>query len=384
MSGGALKKRGNGEGSISRRNDGRWCGRYYVNTSEGRKRKAVYGKTKAEVLKLIRRGQLEADGRLVIKTDNPAMRAYLDIWLSSVKGNVRTNTYDNYRYLVKKHIEPHIGNKKIQSLQSIHIEELYNLKLIEKLSGRTVRLIHTALHSSLKQAVEWGYVRENVTDRVRLPKSTKKEICPLTRDEAATFLEVSSGTRFETLYVLAIHTGLRKGELLGLRWKDVDFTNKELRVRQQLVSNSEGLSFGIPKSGKARSVRLSNTAVVSLLKHKEIQDNEKRLAKEDWPNQELVFRSMKGTPMNGNNLSKRSFKPLLEAAGLPNIRFHDLRHTFATLLLEKSMHPKIVQEMLGHASIAITLDTYSHVLPSLQSGAAVAMDELFGEKKQSA
>jgi integrase len=176
------------------------------------------------------------------------------------------------------------------------------------------------------------------------------------------------------LYVLAITAGLREGELLGLRWQDVNLDAETLSVRQQLTRTRSGLSFTSPKGDKSRSIRLASNTVRVLKHHNKAQKEERLKAGSLWQDTRLVFTTKGGTPVDVGNLTYRSFRPLLERAGLPKIRGHDLRHTFATLLLSKGTHPKIVQEMLGHANISMTLDTYSHVLPTMQDEAIAALE----------
>lgn len=247
--------------------------------------------------------------------------------------------------------------------------------------------MHTTLHKARKQAVRWGLVPRNVTEAVVLPKlsrKARKEMQPLSQEQARALLAAASeaGDRLEALYVLAVSAGLRQGELLGLRWQDVDLgeAGGTLSVRQQLSrSNQYGLRFTEPKSKKSRrSIRLTRTAVEGLQRHKVAQNEERLRIGALWHDQDLVFASGTGGPLDVGNLTNRSFRPLLERAGVPRIRFHDLRHTCATLLLTRNVNPKIVQEMLGHANISETMDTYSHVLPGMGDAAAGAMDEALG------
>jgi integrase len=215
------------------------------------------------------------------------------------------------------------------------------------LSSSTVQLIHMTLHKALKQALKWGLVPRNVTEAVDAPKPQKKDIQPLTPEQARTFLRTTKGNRLEALYVLAITTGLRRGELLGLRWQDVDLKEKVVRVRQQLTFTNSGLSFTRPKNGRSRNVALMNLSVEALKDHRKRQTDEKLKMGNLWQDTDLVFTSVKGTPLDARSLANRSFRPLLKRAGLPQIRFHDLCHTFATLFLSNGTHPKIVQEMLA-------------------------------------
>jgi integrase len=198
----------------------------------------------------------------------------------------------------------------------------------------------------------------------------------LSPDQARAFLEAARGDRFEALYVLAVHCGLREGELLGLRWDDVNLEVRILSVRRTLSETREkGQLFELPKNGKGRNVRLSQTATDALRSHLERQLKEIEAAGDNYQDQGLMFPSERGTPMNAKNLTARKFKPILKRAGLPDIRLHDLRHTCATLLLTRGVHPKFVQELLGHATIAITLDTYRHVLPNMGDQTATEMEQ---------
>jgi integrase len=212
------------------------------------------------------------------------------------------------------------------------------------------------------------------------PNASVKEIRPLSAPEARKLLEAARGDRLEALYVLALHTGMRRGELLGLKWEEVDLHNQTVRVRRTLTRTENGrrLAIGEPKTKKSRrTVRLTQRAVEALRRHLERQLEDIEVLGDLYGDQGLVFATEAGTPINPSNLRQRSFAPLLKKAGLPHIRFHDLRHTCATLLLSKGVHIKFVQELLGHASVAITLDTYSHVMPGMGEQTATAMDETF-------
>lgn len=210
-------------------------------------------------------------------------------------------------------------------------------------------------------------VPRNVADAVDPPKTAKKERDHLSLEEVEVLWEAAKGDRFEALYVLAPTTGMRRGELLGLKWTDVDLERGVLAVRRALAP--DGKTFTLPKNGKGRSIRLTEQAVEALKDHRKAQDDERSKLGDVWKDNGLVFPSTVGTPMNPDNLVYRSFKPLLRRAGLKEIRFHDLRHTFGHLMIEAGEHPKIVQEILGHSQISLTLDTYSHVLPNIQEEA---------------
>jgi integrase len=223
-------------------------------------------------------------------------------------------------------------------------------------------------------------VPRNVAAAVDPPRVVTPEMRPLSPAQARTLLEAAKSNRLEALYVLAVTTGMRQGELLGLKWGDVDLKCGTVRVRRTLTLAKGGPRLTEPKTkGSRRQIRLTASAVAALERHRANQDGEGAARGHNWKDQGLVFCSRRGTPIRRDNLHSKSWKPLLGRAGLPDTRFHDLRHTCATLLLTKGVHPKIVSEMLGHSSIAITLDTYSHVIPGLEDVAALAMEDALGE-----
>ena len=372
-----MGKRGNGEGSVYRRKDGRWVGQYLVYTGKGQKYKYIYGKTRQAVAQKLTQAMADRDGGLVFDAGSLTLGEYLDRWLNdSVRDSVKQRTLENYEYVVRRHLIPALGRMKLRVLTPAHVQGLYRSKLDSGLSARTVQLIHTTLHKALKQAVRWGLVPRNVGESVQAPRPIKKEIQALSPEQARRFLEAARGDRLEALYLLAVTTGLREGELLGLRWTDVDLERGTLQVRQQLTRTKAGLSFTTPKRGKTRGVRLTGPAVTVLKRHRATQIGERLKKGSLWQDTGLVFTTTIGTPLNVRSLTYRSFRPLLERAGVPRIRFHGLRHTCATILLSKGTHPKVVQEVLGHSNISETMDTYSHMLPNMQDWAVAAMESI--------
>ena len=372
-----MGRRGNGEGTITRRRDGRWEARYTAHTVEGPKRKVLYGKTRQEVAKKLTKAMADRDGGLVFDHENLRVEEYLDRWLKgSVLENVKPITYDSYERILRVHVVPTLGRVKLNNLNPLHLQSLYRERLDSGLSPRTVQYVHVVMHRALKQAVRWGLVPRNVSEAVDPPRIYRKEMRPLSPVQARTFLEAAREDRLEALYVVALHCGLRQGELFGLRWSDVDLEERTLRVNRTLTQTKDGPVFTVPKTAKSRrTVRLTNGAVEALKRHSQRQADE--IVRMDflYGDQGLVFASEVGTPLNRSNVTQRSFRLLLHRAGMPKIRFHDLRHTCATVLLGKGVHPKFVQELLGHATIAITLDTYSHVLPGMGDQASRAMDD---------
>ncbi len=376
------RKRGNGEGSIyeHRRNGKKvgYRGAYTVYTSSGPKRRYVTGKTREEARQKLAKAMADRDGSLVFEDGGITVGEYLERWLKdSVRGTVRQSTYEAYGYVTYPHVVPALGRVKLKALTPVHVRNLCKEKLDGGLSCATVRKMRGVLQKALDQAVSDGLVPRNAAKGIRLPQGKKKEIRPLYPDEARALLEAARGDRLETLYVLAVSTGLREGELLALRWEDVDLEGAVLRVSQTLTRDGGKVSVGPPKTKNSRrTVGLTDGAVESLRGHLARQlEGMERMGSLYRPGG-LVFANEVGGIVNPSNLRNRSLKALLKRAGLPPIRFHDLRHTCATLLLSRNVNPKIVSEMLGHASIAITLDTYSHVLPTMQQNAVCALEEL--------
>ncbi len=234
------------------------------------------------------------------------------------------------------------------------------------------------LHKALSQAVRDGLVQRNAAS-VKAPRPAKPEINPLSADQARKLIATAHeiGDRFEALYVLALHCGLREGELLGLKWDDINFgaETATLQVRRTLSETRTGHIFEKPKNGKGRSIRCSRKATEALKRHRTRQNEERLRLGSLWQDNGLVFPTTTETTASGTNLLGRHFKPLLRRAGLPDIRLHDLRHTCATILLVAGKHPRYVQELLGHASNSTTLDTYSHVIEGMDGGLGGAMDK---------
>jgi integrase len=373
-----VAKNGNGEGGITRhKKSGLYMARYTVQTLTGPKRKTLYGKTRREVDEMLTKAKADRDGGLVFDADNMKLGEYLGRWLTdSVRDTVRPTTFERYEQMVRLHIRPVLGQLKLKNLTSTHVRGLYRQKLDAGLAPRTVQYIHVTLHKALEQAIADGLVPRNATEAVKPPQVRREEMRPLTAEQVRILFRAAKGARLEALYILAVTTGLRQGELLGLKWDDVDLEARTLRVRRTLTTAKGGPQLTAPKTkGSRRTVKLTQNAVQALRSHLERQLDEIDRAGSLWRENGLIFASESGEPLDRRNVTTHRFKPLLERAGLPQIRFHDLRHTCATLLLTKNVNPKIVSEMLGHASIAITLDTYSHVLPTMQDSAAKAMED---------
>jgi integrase len=364
---------------ITKRKDGRFMARYTVHTPDGPKRRTIYGKAYKDVESALAKARGDAVRGLVYDDGNLSVGEYLERWLSdSVRDTVRQRTYEGYEHIVERHIASSLGRVKLKNLTSAHVRGLYRQKLDSGLSSRTVRYIHTTLNKALKQAVNDSLIPRNAAVSVKPPKPQPKEIQPLNREQVRAFLKAVYGHRLEALYVVAVTAGLREGELLGLRWEDVDLEAGTLQVRRTLSEARSGRIFEAPKSGKGRRIRLTRKATEALRSHRKRQVEEKIGLGPLWHENGLVFPSQVGTPLSGRNLN-RTYKRHLEQADLSStFRFHDLRHTCATLLLQQGVHVKFVQELLGHADIALTLNVYSHVLPDMGDAASEAMNVALG------
>jgi integrase len=323
----------------------------------------------------------DRDSGMVFEAGSITAGDYLRRWLTDcVAGTVSTSTYENRRTLMESHLIPAFSRVKLKDLSPAHIRSLYSSKREAGLSTATIRKLHAILHRALGQAVRDGLLPRNVTEAADPPKLEAGEIKPLSKEQATLLLEAAAGDRYEALYVLAVQTGMRQGELLGLKWPDIDFEASALQVRRSLSeTKAKGLILTAPKTRKAvRRIKLPARSVTALKEHR-IRQNEERLALGGpYSDNGLVFATELGTPVNRHNLRQRSFKPLLEKASLPDVRFYDLRHTFATIMLSEGVNPKVVSDMMGHSTVAMTLNTYSHVLPSISEAAASVMEGALG------
>jgi integrase len=361
-----------------------------VETPAGTKRRTVYGKTRGEVRDKLAKALAERADGLVFDDENMTVGEYVTRWLEdSAKGGLAHRTYANYKLQLRRHIVPAIGRVKLAKLNPAHVQGLYAAKLREGLKPSSVRYMHSVLRRSLEQAVRWNLIPRNQAAIVDPPKVWKEEIKPLDPEQARAFLRAAgeAGDRYEALYVLSLAAGLRMGEALGLKWSDVDLAGGSLRVNRQLqrmrreedAGKPGRLVFSEPKNASRRTVDLPQRALAVLKRHRKRQLEEKLKAGSAYEDSGLVFTTAKGTPLDAQNVVNRHFKPLLKLAGLPDIRWHDLRHSCFTLLLSRGAHPKFVQHLAGHASIQLTLNRYSHWMPTMGKHTASAMDEALDE-----
>jgi integrase len=344
-------------------------------------------KTKQEALQALNEIEHSLKTGSYIKPTKLLFGEYLiDQWLEDKQTKVKRQTLNTYRMLVEKHIVPSLGNIELSQLTPMAIQKLYNRLTKENvLSDETIQKLHTLINDSLKKAERWGLIYKNPASLVDRPKTVKKEIKVWNVKEVQTFLKFAKDyNRYYIAFLLALTTGMRQGEILGLRWKDVDFQNSCLRVTQTLSTDGKELNpYTKTKSG-SRTIDLPKETIFQLLNHKKLIEEDKvEIGKDQYRDFDLVVCTASGTPTNKNNI-RRTFKAIIKLAKLHKIRFHDMRHTHATLLLLQGVNPKIVSERLGHADVRITLDTYSHLLPSMQKDTAINFGKLlFNEESDS-
>jgi integrase len=373
-------KRGNGEGNVRRRPDGRWEGRVAFDHGGRPLRRSVYAETRDEAARQLRAVIKAHEDGLPIPDGRQTVAAYLVEWLAGSKSTIRAQTWCAYERHLRLHVFPLIGRRRLVELQPTDIQRLYLDRVESGLSPTTVRHLHEILNKAFGQAARWGLISRNPAALVQPPHRAHHEMRTLDPGQVRALLDAVADDRLEALYVLAVTTGMRQGELLALRWRDVDLATGRLRVTGTLFWPRGGTpAISEPKTARSRrQLQLSGAAVSALRRHAARNATE-RLAHAEWDDPiGLVFTNEFGRPVDASNL-RRSFTNLLLKAGLPRIRFHDLRHTAATLLLSGGVHPKIASEMLGHASVAFTLDVYSHVTETMQREAARTMDAILGE-----
>jgi integrase len=393
------RKRGNAEGSIYKLQDGRW--RAAVTTgwklnARGMKvsrRKVFTAPTRHEVAEQMTQALRDQHRGLPIASDKRTVGEFLHAWLTDVaKPTVKPKTYRTYADLVKLHIEPGLGTHRLDKLTPQHVRAWVNEKLVTPqpsrkkarkgdpepgapLSPRTVKHLLVTLRGALDSAVKDGLIQRNVAALVDTPRSTKPTMHTFTPEQARAFLDAVKGHRLDALFATAIALGYRQGEALGLQWPDVDLDNSTLTVRQAIQRIDGKLTITPTKKDKIHTVNLPAVTRSALMAHRIAQSEERILAGSRWRETGFVFTTSIGTPIDARSVI-RVFHAVLKTAGLPALRFHDLRHSAATLLLAQGVSPRYISDLLGHSQVSFTMQTYAHVLPHVQREVATKMDEI--------
>jgi integrase len=360
-----VKRRSKNEGSLFfRKNIGLWVGE--LTLPDGRK-KTKYGKTQGEVKKwLLEQRKAVSDG-LYLSDESYTVEDFLKRYYEDVaKNTLAPRTLLSYEYIIRCHIVPEIGGVKLSQLRPEHLQTLYTKKLNSGLSRRTVQKIHQLIHTTLHIAYKWGLVLKNVADMVEPPTAEKAVPVILTVEEVNRLLEAVKGTREYALYACAASLGIREGELLALEWSDIDWTNKTITINKQVqYLPGKGITVKKPKTKTSiRTLPLPDVSLTALKNHKQFSPGT------------LVFSTGNGTYFYPRNVL-RDFQVTLARLGLPVIPFHNLRHSCASYHLAMNTNPKIVSALLGHSSVTITLNTYSHLLPGVSEEAAKNINKIF-------
>lgn len=372
------RRRGRGEGSITYREDRKlWCARVSLGIgSDGkRRRKAVYGESKVEVQDKLRKVMHDAAIGAFADAEKLTLDSFLVLWLEHIKHRVCPTTYRRYEQHVNRHLKPILGSIRLNQLAPVHVVKLYTQMEHDGDSASERYKVGTVLRMVLKHACRLGLLKYNPAADVSRPKVSKREITPLSPEQVPEFLEAASIDRYYALYVLAVDSGMRQGELFGLHWPEVDFDNGAVTVLRSLeeIAGRHRIKEVKTKHSRRR-IKLTPTTMSILNYHRQAMLAEGRDVKSG-----PVFVDTDGGWLRKSNMQRRSFDRILARAGLPDtIRFHDLRHSCATLLLSSGENIKVVSERLGHASVQITLDVYAHVLPGMQDGAVERMTKILG------
>ncbi len=367
------KRRGHSEGSVYKRSDGRWVAMLDLGYVGGRRRRrALYAATQAEVVTKLNAAAHATRRGVAVPLDRQTFGAFVECWLAVVRPSLRESTARRYGELLR-HAVRALGRTSLARLQPGDLQRLYDDRRKAGAAPRSVLHLHRVIHRALKDAERWGDVARNVARLVDAPKVTRSQMRALTAAEARSLLDAAHGDRLEAL-------GMRSGELLGLSWRAVDLDAGAVRVWASLQRTDAGLTLLEPKTARStRQIDIEPRVVAALRRHRTAQLQERLAAGAAWRDDDRVFCDQIGGPLDGRELLRSWFRPLLAKAGLPPVRFHDLRHSYASIALARGVHPKVVQEAMGHSTISVTLDTYSHVVPSLQRDAAREMgDALFG------
>jgi len=367
-----------------------WLVRIFLGRDENGKTRffneTVKGKKK-DAEKLETKKKRELDLGIFIEHSKITVDEYLDKWFEvSAKSRLKYRTYEDYIEYMKRYVRPTIGKKQLSKIKPLDIQAVYSEMLGKGLSPRTVRYAHAILSSALKQAVKLQILAINPASMADLPQNHRKEMKALSPEEAQRFLSAAKEDKWYVIFSLAITTGMRPEEYLGLQWKDVDFNKATATVQRALVWKRKGGGWSLqePKTSQSRRTIPLPTSVLNELKiHRKGQLEERLSLGQAYQNSDFVFATEIGTPILTSNLTRRHYKPILKKAELSEkIRLYDLRHSCATLLLSSGISPKVIAERLGHSTIVLTLDTYSHVLPSMQQDATNELEQLLFAKKK--
>ncbi|MFB8352493.1 tyrosine-type recombinase/integrase [Streptomyces niveus] len=370
------KRNPNGAGTITKRKDGRYQAAVYVLQPDGtRARKFAYGKTWAECDAKRRDLLSKVDQGVPVPTRSDRLSEWLPYWLDNfVKPRRKLSTYDKYEAHVRLYLVPMIGTKRLESLGVADVRR-FLVQLERKTTAATAKESHRVLRTALTAACREELVSRNVASLVEPPQAKSRELSPWSLDETLDFLAAARKDPLYAAFVLAVAMGLRRGEIVGLRWGDIDLEKRVLHVRQQTQRRRGVLYNDDPKGRRRRAVPLPAMCIAPLRWHRMRQAAAKLRAGESWDDSGYVFTTRNGRPVEPRNVY-RSFTRIAGSAGIRVVRLHDARHGCATLLTAAGVAPRVVMEILGHSQISITMDVYTHVVQDTQREAISHMDRL--------
>jgi integrase len=381
-----MARRGSGEGSIYLDADGRWRGAIslgYRRNKSGkvtRVRKVLSGSTRTDVADQMKKALRDQQQGVNIMPERTTLKTHLQRWLTDVvKPGNSYKTYKTYTALVDQHIAPALGRTLLAKLTTQQIQRFLNEKHAAGLAPKTVKHIRDVLRAALNVAVnDWELIEKNPARKAKPPDPERTELQVLDIDQARKFLELVNGHRLEALFSIALCLGPRQGEVLGLKWADIDFDGGRLNITGALKRVEGKLTKGKTKREVSnRTIALPAVILASLRKHQALQEQEREWAGDRWKETGYVFTTRIGTPIERRNLLRDWYR-IMNVSDLPKLRFHDLRHSAATILFARGVHPKTVMEILGHSDLNTTMRIYGHVLDEMKRDAAAKMDEIFG------
>lgn len=368
-----MTKRAHGEGSLYQLPTGKWRGLVTV----GGRRLSHTSKDRRAVLAWIRTTTSQVERGLNYDAARVTLNDHLVGWLASVENSLRPSTFDHYKILVEKHLVPQLGTILIKDISPDRIQFAYDSMVDAGVGVHTIRKAGAVLHSALQRAAETGLAFRNAADMARPPAVPETEMLFWSEEESNRFLAVAQESRLYALFYLALVTGARQMELCGLQWQDLDWARATLHIRRQLARKGEMFAQQKTRAAK-RTITLGPGTIDVLRAHKELQTQERILAGNEWQEYDLMFTSKIGTGLGPKNLVDRYFRPLVKAAGVTKIRFHDLRHTAASIMLSRGVPIFTVSKILGHARASITSDTYGHLVSGATDGIGQMMDDAIG------
>jgi integrase len=372
----AKQKRGQNEGSLHQLKSGRWCGQV---SADGKRISKTFD-SQREVILWLRQTHKQVEDGLKFDGSKELLKPYMEGWLKSMESKLRPSTLTHYRSLAKNYIYPQLGKILLRELSPDRLQHVYDGWQDGGMSSYLLLKIQQVLHTCLDRAVRTGKLVKNSTDYVDKPEEPRIEKIIWNEDQISNFLQAvrkdENRSRIYALFHLAINSGMRQSELLGLKWSDIDWTRRTLKIERQLARLGDGMFAPLKTRESYRTIDLGSDTIEELRARARIQQRERVWAGNSWVENDLIFTTRTGDPIHPTNLLIHYFKPLMKKADVPQIRFHDLRHTAASHMLNMGIPPIVVSKRLGHSKISTTLDMYGHLIPGITSGTGQMMDDL--------